>query len=66
MSAAVAGLGIAHLPAYVAQPAIKEGRLIPVLTEFMIPLGKLSLIWPTNKLLSPKVRIFIDFYKRKS
>jgi DNA-binding transcriptional LysR family regulator len=59
--AAVAGLGLAHLPAYVANPEIDAGRLEPVLTESMVPFGSLSLVWPSNKQLSPKVRAFVDF-----
>lgn len=28
----------------------------------MQPFGSLSLVWPTNRQLSPKVRAFIDFF----
>lgn len=61
LRAAIDGLGIAHLPVYVSEPAIKKGLLQPLLTEFMVPLGALSLIWPSNRHLSPKVRAFVDF-----
>ncbi len=61
LRAAVDGLGIAHLPVYVARPLIEAGRLEPLLTDYMQPFGSLSLVWPTNRQLSPKVRAFIDF-----
>lgn len=61
LRAAIDGLGIAHLPVYVAESAIKNKLLQPILTEFMVPLGSLSLIWPSNRHLSPKVRAFVDF-----
>ena len=61
LSATIDSLGIAHLPVYIAKEAIQLGKLKPILTEFMKPQGKLSLIWPTNRYLSPKIRVFIDF-----
>jgi DNA-binding transcriptional LysR family regulator len=60
--AAADGLGLAHLPVYVARPLIDTGQLRPVLTTHMRPFGTLSLIWPTNRQMSPKVRAFIDFF----
>jgi DNA-binding transcriptional LysR family regulator len=61
LRAAVEGLGFAHLPVYVAEPYIQNGKLIPVLLPFMMPFGSLSLVWQSNSQLSPKVRAFVDF-----
>lgn len=61
LRAAMDGLGIAHLPVYVAEDAFKKHQLTPILTEYMLPLGTMSLIWPSNRHLSPKVRAFADF-----
>lgn len=61
LRAAMDGLGLAHLPVYVALPMIEAGALRPVLTGFMRPFGTLSLVWPSNRQLSPKVRAFVDF-----
>jgi len=61
LAAATRGLGMAHLPVYVAAPGIASGVLRPVLTEFMIPFGALWLIWSSSRELSPKVRAFVDF-----
>lgn len=61
LAAATRGLGMAHLPVYVAAPGIASGVLRPVLTEFMIPFGALWLIWSSSRQLSPKVRAFVDF-----
>ncbi len=61
LRAAIDGMGLAHLPVYVARPSVEGGALVPVLTPFMAPLGSLSLVWPTNRQLSPKVRSFVDF-----
>lgn len=61
LRAAVDGLGVAHLPVYVAEEAFQQGLLLPLLTDFMLPLGAMTLIWPSNRHLSPKVRAFSDF-----
>ncbi|QND47886.1 LysR family transcriptional regulator [Rhizobium lusitanum] len=61
LRAALDGLGLSHLPVYVAEPYIRNGALTPVLTSFMIPFGSLSLVWQSNRQLSPKVRAFVDF-----
>lgn len=61
LRAAQDGLGLAHLPVYVAASHMRVGSLIPVLTSFMVPFGSLSLVWPSNRQLSPKVRAFVDF-----
>ncbi|RFB81184.1 LysR family transcriptional regulator [Methylovirgula sp. 4M-Z18] len=61
LRACLDGLGLAHLPVYVADTHISAGTLIPVLTSFMLPFGSLSLVWPSNRQLSPKVRAFVNF-----
>jgi DNA-binding transcriptional LysR family regulator len=61
LRAATEGLGLAHLPVYVAEPSLRNGALIPVLASFMTPFGSLSLVWQSNRQLSPKVRAFVDF-----
>ncbi len=59
--AATAGRGLAHLPVYVASPSLGTGALVPVLLAFMAPFGSLSLLWPSQRRLSPKVRAFVNF-----
>jgi DNA-binding transcriptional LysR family regulator len=61
LRAALDGVGLAHLPVYVASTHIQMGALIPVLASFMVPFGSLSLVWPSNRRLSPKLRAFADF-----
>lgn len=61
MRAALTGMGLAHLPVYVAERHVSKGDLVPVLGSFMKPFGSLSLVWPSNRQLLPKVRSFVDF-----
>ncbi len=59
--AALAGLGIAQLAAFLVAPDIRAGRLVSFL-EDRIATGKpIYAVYPHRKHLSPKVRAFIDF-----
>ncbi len=59
--AALAGLGIAQLPAFLIAPDIRAGRLVAFL-EDRIAMGKpIYAVYPHRRHLSPKVRALIDF-----
>jgi DNA-binding transcriptional LysR family regulator len=58
---AIAGLGLAQLPAYLAKDAIGDGRLQPVLSDFAVDRGDLWLVWPPGRIDNPRVRVFADF-----
>ena len=59
--AAADGMGVALLPHFIADTAIRSGRLVPVLREFTAPELFLSLIYPPNRHLSARVRVFVKF-----
>lgn len=59
--AAIAGLGIAYMPDFLARSAMAEGALIPVLERHLADPGQFSLLWPSSRQLSPRLRVFIDF-----
>ncbi|MBL7241180.1 LysR family transcriptional regulator [Komagataeibacter rhaeticus] len=61
LRAAADGLGLVHLPVYVARDAIASGHLIPLFEKYCMPIGSLWIIWPAARTLSPKVRAFADF-----
>jgi len=54
------GGGLTRVLAYQAAEAIKAGRLKIVLTKFEVPPLPIHLVYPTSRLLSAKVRTFID------
>lgn len=60
-AAAIAGLGIACMPAFLAQDALADGRLQPVLDAHMADGGAFFVVWPSRRQLSPKLRVFVDF-----
>ncbi|HET7889023.1 MAG TPA: LysR family transcriptional regulator [Bradyrhizobium sp.] len=57
---AEAGGGLARVLAYQAAEAIKRGRLKIVLAKFERPPLPIHIVYPTSRLLSAKVRTFID------
>ena len=63
--AAVAGHGVARLPATVACPEVKAGRLVRVVEEWDTAEVPLSLVYPSTRHLSPKVRAFIDLARQR-
>lgn len=65
LDAALKGLGIAQLPDYYAENALQQGTLIRLLTPFQCEDEGIWAIYPQNRLLSPKVRLLIDFLAEK-
>lgn len=59
--ATVAGLGIGCMPDFLAREPLANGALRPLLEDRIDAPGQFSLIWPSNRNLSPKVRVFVDF-----
>ena len=57
---AAQGGGLAEVMAYQAADAIKGGRLRIVLAKFRQPALPIHIVYPTSRLLSAKVRTFID------
>ena len=57
---AAEGGGLAMVLAYQAADAIKEGRLQVVLAEFERPALPIQFVYPASRLLSAKVRAFVD------
>jgi DNA-binding transcriptional LysR family regulator len=58
--AAVAGLGIAFLPDFLVADDLSSGRLQQVLPRLVREKGKIVAIYPTRRLIEPRVRGFID------
>lgn len=59
--AALAGLGIALLPTFIAGAEIRSGKLRGVLAGYQAPELSVCALYPPTRHLSVKVRVFIDF-----
>lgn len=61
VEAATAGTGIIQISSYVTGPAIEAGLLCPVLCEYQVVSPAMWVIYPQNRHLTPRVRVFVDF-----
>ena len=60
-AAAIAGLGFATMPDFIARPALEEGTLVSVLDEFVPAGGGIFAVYPHRRYLPAKVRAFVDY-----
>lgn len=61
LAAAEAGLGIAQIPAFVLKDAMEHGVLQLVLGDWLAEPAPLHVVYPENRHLSRKVRVFVDW-----
>jgi len=59
--AALAGIGIARLPYYMAKRKFDSGELIHVMPEYAPPGTDIVVMFAERRNLSPKTRAFVDF-----
>lgn len=60
LAAARDGLGICRVLSYQAQEDLERGTLVPMLTEYRAPSLPIQFVFPHSRLLSPRVRLFLD------
>ena len=60
-AAAIAGLGFAPLPDFIAKPALESGQLVSVLEEWVPRGGGIFAVYPHRRYLPVKIRVFVDF-----
>ena len=58
---ALKGMGLSSLPTFIVGADLQSGGLVTVLDDYMAQHLTLSAVYPTARLLSPKVRAFVDF-----
>lgn len=60
VQAAVTGLGITQVPAYMAEQALKRGRLVEVLSRYRPDPEPIALVYPSRQHVPARVRAFGD------
>lgn len=55
------GFGIGYMPDFLARDALAAGSLATVLDEACEAPGQFSILWPSNRHLTPRLRVFVDF-----
>jgi DNA-binding transcriptional LysR family regulator len=66
LGAAIEGVGLAQVPAPVAAPLVKAGKLVQVLEPFAPTCPGVFLYYPGHRQLMPKLRAFIDHVKARA
>lgn len=61
VTAAMNGIGIVQAPSFMIREALAEGRLIRLLPEWEREPLPLHIVYPPNRHLSNKVRVFVDW-----
>lgn len=59
---AILGLGIVKLHDYEAADALRDNRLVEILSDYQVPHYSVYLYYQQSRYLQPKIRRFIDFY----
>ena len=62
--AAVAGMGLAVLPLFIANEDLRAGRLVPVLQYLRVPRIYLSPAYAPSRNMSVKIRLFVKFIQQ--
>ena len=60
LSAAIGGMGIAYLPDFVVEDAMNHQSLLTALEEYNVVEGNFWMLWPSNRHVLPKLRVWID------
>lgn len=61
LSALRAGLGLGQTFEYMVAPHIATGELVPLLTDWTRPRYPISVLYPSTRYLSAKLRLFVDW-----
>ncbi|NTZ08349.1 LysR family transcriptional regulator [Burkholderia metallica] len=57
----VAGIGLIKTSLYLVEPYLKSGRLREVLTDFNAPPKPISVLYPPNRHIPVKLKVFVDW-----
>lgn len=60
-AAACSGLGIIQIPRYHAMRYVADGKLVPILAAYPPSSSPVSVVYPRDRQLSPRVRVFVDW-----
>jgi LysR family transcriptional regulator for bpeEF and oprC len=61
VAAAAAGLGIGHVSDILALAELRAGRLHPLLLELAAPAPSMTIVYPSRRYLTARVKVFGDF-----
>ncbi len=64
VQAAIHGMGLIQVPDYIAEDALASGDLVELLPTMRPPPMPISAVYPSQRLLPPRVRTVLDALSR--
>jgi DNA-binding transcriptional LysR family regulator len=64
-AAAVEGMGIVLSPTFIVCDALRSGKLVPLLQQYGLKPVAIYAVFPSSRLVSAKVRLWVDFLVEK-
>ena len=61
LAAALSGCGLIQVPRLDTQPYLDSGELVEVLADYPSPGVPISVLYPSQRFLAPRVRVFVDW-----
>lgn len=58
-------VGIAYLPDFAIGTLLANGKLVPLLNDYISGAGTFRIMWPSGRQPPPKLRVFIDFLTKR-
>jgi DNA-binding transcriptional LysR family regulator len=55
------GFGVGVIPDFLARESLADGSLRCILLDHLAPPNPMSMVWPSSRHLSRKIRVFVDF-----
>lgn len=65
IDSALQGLGVAYIPIALATPYLKNGQLVPVLTDYDTPTSDMFVVYQFHRYMAKPTRLFVDFVMEK-
>jgi LysR family transcriptional regulator, regulator for bpeEF and oprC len=62
--AAIQGIGIVQVPDFHATAAVRDRQLVPILSDWCVAGNPIQIVYPQNRHLSSKTRVFVEFFQR--
>lgn len=63
--AAIAGMGVTYLPAFIVEQALADGRLVKLLEAWTPPPLQLSAVYPQHRQIARPVQAFVEFLRKR-
>jgi DNA-binding transcriptional LysR family regulator len=61
MQSVLAGFGIGYMPDFLVSDALAAGQVASVLDAYTTTVSQFSIVWPSSRHPSPRLRAFVDF-----